>query len=441
MNIKFSHKPYTPFGAPDGIFVTRLAPYTDGISLSWLGNDRNDRNDNSYDICIFEGEKLVKKLSTNENTAEIHGLSENTDYTLTVSCGEKCSLRRLFTTGDYHGDVINYLHQNDLQYEYSGRYLATPHIVRFKGDLYVSTDCFHGGDQKGGYNLTLLFRSRDNGHSWEYVCDLVPAFWGSLFVANDKLCILAVTTEFGSLVVSESEDGENWSSPTMLIYGNGSGYGVGAHKSSTPPTYFDGKIYFGLEYGGYPAKEFCPFIGVLNLSKPTLDPSAWTFSDFFHVQFEWGGDQTYRFAIEGNTVEKDGEIYDILRFAAGRALMLKYDKNHPEKAPVLHKILDLPIGHCKFYIQKDADGTYYAMGNSVCYPRHVLQLYRSKDLENWEFVKTLDDISSLSKDDDGIQYPSYLIEDGKFLTVLRIALNGAHNFHDSNAITFRVFEK
>ncbi len=437
MAVKFSHKPYIPFGAePYDIHIVRLSPHTDKITLEWLGSEP------FYTVEVKEGDQIVKTVKTAKKTVTVDGLNEGVLYSLTVygESKEKKSRERIFITGDYLGDCINYLHPDDLQYEFSGRFIASPHIVEFKDAFYVSMDVFRSGNQIGGYVLTLIYRSKDLGKTWEYVTDLVPSEWGRLFVVNGKLCILTCAYELGSLIVSSSSDGETWSKPTVLMYGNGGGYPVGVHMSPTTNVLLDGKMYFAFEYGGYPVKRFDSLMGCYDTSKDVLDESAWTFTEPKMVEFEWGGDKDIRFAIEGNAVERDGEIYDLARFTAGKALMLKYNKEKPEKAMEFYKAVDLPVGHCKFFIQRDTDGTYYAMGNHSCYPRQIIELYKSKDLENWEKVKTLIDISHLSAEKDGIQYPSFLIKDRKLYTVLRTGLHGADTFHNTNAITFRVFD-
>ena len=160
------------------------------------------------------------------------------------------------------------------------------------------------------------------------------------------------------------------------------------------------------------------------------------------VEFDWceHSDKNIRFAIEGNVVVKGGELFVLSRYAGKKALMWKYDKRNPQNAPIFHKVIDFDCGHCKFFIQEAEDGMYYAMGNTECYPRQILKLYRSNNLEDWETLKVLEDISSMPAETNGVQYPSFFIENGKFYTILRNALNDAHSFHDSNAIVFKVYE-
>lgn len=432
-----SYKPFRLWeDEKDAVYIVRLAPLKTGVEMQLLSDSKQ------FEVCIYQDDTLVKSVTATEKFVTVDGLAEDAEYSLIVKSENGESRKRLFRTGDYLGTVVNYLHPKDEYYAFSGRYIASPHIIRFKGDLYVSMDVFRGGDQRGAFNLTLLYRSKDNGKNWEYVTDIVPSFWGTLFVANGKLGIAAADTEAGSLVVMSSEDGENWSDPTYLLYGCGSTVGCGFHSTPTPYIEKDGKLYFGFEYGGHGVKRFDTFIACFDMSKDICDKSAWTISGKRRVEFEWdpNSDCSIRFAIESNIVERDGEIFSISRFAYRRALMLKYDDKNPEKAPEFYKVVDFLPGHCKFYIQKADNGIYYALGNNGCYPRHKIECCASKDLENWVHLKTFEDISDRSVEQDGVQYPSFIIENGKFVTVLRNALNGAHTFHDSNAIVFKTYD-
>jgi hypothetical protein len=434
--IIFSHRPYIPFAMEDDyqIYINRLAPQKTGVTVCWQGEGEE------FVVTLLNAKReQVRSIPVKGKTLTIEGLDEQTEYALTVLGKTATSRERLFVTGDYKGEVINYLHPKDLQYAYSGRYLASPSIVRYKGDLYVLMDVFRGSDQSGAFNLSLLYRSKDDGKNWQYVCELVPCFWGTLFTAGDKLCVLACASECGSLIVSVSEDGENFSTPTCLLYGAGERSQGGPHRAPTPYCEYNGRLYFSVELGGHCIKRFDSCVLSLDLSKNPLYYDSWTFSKPRMVEFEWGGDSNVRFAIEGNMVERNGKIYNLLRFAAGKALMLEYDVQNLHEAPKFYKVVDLPLGHCKFFIQRGKDGTYYAMGNHACYPRQRLQLYKSKDLENWDLVKTLEDIMGRDAEKEGVQYPSFVLEGNTLYTVLRIALNGANTFHDSNAISFRTF--
>lgn len=429
-----SYFPYAKLGEKRrDISIVRLAPCMTGVEVEWLGQGQ------TFTVYVCQNGDLIKVIKTDEHLAKINGLISGQEYSLMVQSGENISETRLFCTGDYLGKVVNYLHPKDLRYAASGRYLASPSIARFGGDLYVSMDVFHAKDEEGNCDLTLLYRSKDDGKTWEFVTEIVPSFWGTLFVAGDKLCLLSADTERGNIVVLSSENGVDWSQPTCLFERGAFGEGGGAHKAPTACVEHGGRLFFAVEYGGYNIKKFDTLVLSLDLKKDVLDKDAWTVSAPAQVDFAWGGDQDIRFAIEANMVQKGGELFVLSRFAYKKAILWKFDKNNLKAAPRFEKVIDFEPGHCKFFIQ-EFGGEYYALGNPACYPRHVLKAYRSKDLKNWECVCDLEDISALSVDFDGVQYPSFLIENGKLLTVLRIALHGAHTFHDSNAIVFKTYD-
>lgn len=430
----FSYRPYIPFKAEaKEIYICRLAPSEEGVEAEWLAEA------DSACVHLFQNGKEIKTICVEgARSLSLTGLEKDAEYTLSVTSGKQESCVRPFKTGDYHGRVVNYLHKEDGQFAEIGHFLGSPSIVRWKGDLYVSMDIFR--TEEGTMNCSYLFRSKDDGKSWEYVTDLAPCEWGRLFVAEEKLCMLATTGEGGSVIVSCTEDGYTWATPTLVAFGSSGKYAK--YQSVTSPTAYveyNGKLYFSYYYGGLAVKDCRNGILECDLSKGVLNPAAWTAAEPLQVQFEWNADSDgeLRYSEEGNIVERDGEIFNIMRFAYGRALMGKLEGD----TCAFYKVIDFPVGHCKFFISgKQADGYYYAMGTDKCYPRERIELLKSKNLEEWEEVKVIDDISDLESGKNGIQYPSFLLEDGKFYTVIRTALNGADTFHNSNAVSFKIIE-
>ena len=67
-----------------------------------------------------------------------------TDYEFYVQANHKKSLIRLARTGKIVGTVVNYLHQDDDVYAFSGKYLCSPSLVRHPdGFLLASMDLFN----------------------------------------------------------------------------------------------------------------------------------------------------------------------------------------------------------------------------------------------------------------------------------------------------------
>ena len=103
------------------------------------------------------------------------------------------------------GTVVNYLHPDDSYYAFSGHALCSPSLVRHPdGHLLASMDVFSGGFPQ---NLTLIFRSDDDGKTWHYLSELMPCFWGKLFIHKGELYMLSVSTEYGDLLIGKSVDG------------------------------------------------------------------------------------------------------------------------------------------------------------------------------------------------------------------------------------------
>ena len=131
----------------------------------------------------------------------------------------KKSRIRLARCGESVGAAVNYLHPDDEAYAFSGRYLCSPSLVRHPdGYLLASMDLFAGNHPQ---NLTLIFRSDDDGKTWHYVSELMPCFWGKLFIHKGELYMLSCSTEYGDLLIGRSDDGgKTWGAPTTLLRGS-----------------------------------------------------------------------------------------------------------------------------------------------------------------------------------------------------------------------------
>ncbi|MBQ9117570.1 MAG: hypothetical protein IJY04_11160 [Clostridia bacterium] len=193
----WSYAPYKPpFIDVGDIYICRIVPQENSIRFEWLEDVREcsvylrKRGSEAFD---FIGQ-------TSERFFIFYGLETETDYEFYVACGEKKSRVRLARTGKSVGSVVNYLHPDDEAYAFSGRYLCSPSFVRHpEGYLLASMDLFEGGAPQ---NLSLIYRSDDNGETWSYVSELFPCFWGKLFIRKDELYMLACSTEYGDLLIS-----------------------------------------------------------------------------------------------------------------------------------------------------------------------------------------------------------------------------------------------
>ena len=426
------YRPYKNSGTNYDIYICRIAPNKSSVVIDWISGKYGP-----FVVEIKENNVTIQRQVTYKYSAKIDGLKENSEYSVTVTSDAFKSNERLFVTGDYLFDVINYVHPKETQYLYSGNFLGSPSITRFKGDLYVTMDIFKNGGVSTGHIGSYLYVSKDEGKSWAYVCDFVPAQWGRLFTLNDKLCFISSDLINKEMHYIESIDGVNFSKPTIIRKCDG-------YVVTTWPTQiaiYQNKIYVGCTYDFFnPNGESKSGLLIGDINKDLLNEEAWTYTNTVTPEFSWGGDQTRKYMEEGNVIEYNGDIYMLFRFAFKKAVMLKLDKDTNELK--FDKVIDAEFGWCKFFIEKDKkENCYYAMGNTICFPRHVINLYKSKDLEHWEKVKNILDISNMDKDYRGVQYPSFFIENDNFYTIIRTALNGSETFHNSNAITFSIISK
>lgn len=135
----WSYTPYKPLLRNTGdIYICRIVPAKNQIHLEWLACD-----DGEYTVfCRKRNNKdFVLCGKTSKTEYDISGLESGNDYEFYVTAGEKKSLVRLATTGDAVGTVVNYLHPDDTAYDFSGRYLCSPSLVRHPdGYLLASMD-------------------------------------------------------------------------------------------------------------------------------------------------------------------------------------------------------------------------------------------------------------------------------------------------------------
>jgi hypothetical protein len=287
-------------------------------------------------------------------------------------------------------------------------------------------------------NLTLLFRSDDKGISWRYVTDLFPSFWGTLFEHRDSLYMLSVSNEYGDLLIGRSEDeGRTWTMPTVIMRGSACTREKGLHKAPVVVTKIKNRFWVDLEYGAWSCREFSNGLFSIDENAELLDAENWTCTGFLHHNKAWEKAEDIPGAIEGAVVEgPKGEVFNLLRYAPDKALMLKNSADKPEEMPEFYKIIDFPMGHTKFEIRRHPGGIYIAVGNRLPL-RNILSVYTSKDLEHWEFYGDILNYEALPKEKTAFQYPAFVFDgDGEILVLSRTAFNGAASFHDNNYQTF-----
>lgn len=441
---------YTPYRPPlyntGDIYVCRVVPHKDAIHFEWIAEEGQTylvyyRKRNEGEFSLF--------AKTEQSFCDICGLVSDTDYEFYVCSNDKKSRVRLARCGESVGSVINYLHPDDEAYSFSGRYLCSPSLVRHPdGYLLASMDLYaHAHPQ----NLSLIFRSDDEGKTWHYVSELMPCFWGDLLVHNGAVYMLSCSTEYGDLLIGRSDDGgKTFGAPVTLLRGsNGKNGGCGVHKNPQNFIRRNGRIYRSAEWGAWANKEFGHAAMVISCAEDSdlLDPDSWSFSEpvkfpYEHPDMEGMAPDTM--TIEGTlTVSPRGELLNIMRFGKyHRAIAYRVDEGDPEAPLSYSRCIEFPGNYSKFTIKYDErSGYYYTICSRVWdeqkkSARNLLSFMRSKDLESWELV--LDIFDRRDQDDKkiGFQYVVFEIEGDDIIFLCRTATNRANSFHDSNYITF-----
>ena len=453
----WSYAPYKPLMFDSGdIYICRVAPYQTSFTCDWISD--------SDESCTFhwrkEGEgDFQTALPLSAGTITIFDLEENTDYEFFVSSDSeiasitKKSRARLVRTGKpvEGGTIINYLHPRDDVYKFSGHSLCSPSIVRHPdGFLLSSMDVFSGGAPQ---NLTLIFRSDDDGCTWRYETELFPAFWTKLFIHKNVLYAIACSTEYGDLLIGRSDDGgKTFGAPTVLFRGSCHTKEAGVHKNPQLVVEHSDRLWITLEWGAWAVGYHAPMMASIPIDADLLDVDNWTFTPPLPFNRKWPGlaEGVSNGNIEGcPVIGPDGELYNIMRYDMsksepnyGRVVAYKVNTKNPEKPLVFDRVIGFPGNHSKFEIQFDEESDlYYSIisrirGSESSHDRNLLSLVSSPDLDHWSLVCDLIDRTDCDPKEIGFQYVDFFIEGNDILYQCRTAINGAHNFHDANYAMF-----
>lgn len=434
-------------------YIAALRPGDGMVEIEWYDESRSEAN---HTICVLDEEIVCKKVKAQGHHVQVDGLENGKTYQVYVmddADEQRVSQTRKVGIASVIGYPINYLHPQDGCYSFSGHALCSPSILRLKsGTLLVSMDVY--GYRKG-QNLTKIFSSRDDGKSWEYLTDLFPSFWGKMFEHGDKLYMLAFTTEYGNVILGESEDeGKTWSEFVTLFPGSGNRDCGGPHRAPLNIMEHEGRLWAAVDFGTWEKGGHMSGVISVAVTDDLMKAESWVMSQFLPYNPSWEGaaEGESQGCLEGNIVKlPDGTLCNFLRYQINkctpshdRAVLLKIDPKHPDKQLELYQIVDFMGGLTKFSIVYDEiSKKYVALINRVIdeakpMSRNVLSLIVSDDGIHWEFIRDVVDCSAYENAEEkiGMQYPDVMIDNEDLVWVQRTAMNNATNFHDSNYITF-----
>ena len=443
----WSYAPYKPFLHNVGdIYICRIAPSETAIHFEWLDTGAEDY---SVFYRVRDEKDFICYGKTNGTEFDIVNLEPETDYEFYVKTDDKTSLIRLARTGKTVGTVVNYLHPDDEVYSFSGRYLCSPSMVFHPdGFLLASMDLYAKDHPQ---NLTLIFRSDDDGESWHYVSELMPCFWGKMFIHKGELYMLSCSTEYGDLLIGKSIDGgKTFSAPVCLLRGsNGKNGNNGVHKNPQNILIHNGRLYTTFEWGAWANTEYCHAAAVMScdVNDNLLVPENWSFTE--PKKFEPSAPEIAHLpkntmTIEGTSaVSPENELFNIMRFGGDRCVIAYKVNAHNHEAVLEYShCISFPANRSKFMIKyDDISKNYYSVASRLSdgaheSSRNLLSLMVSDNLNDWSVVCDLLDYSACDREKVGFQYVDFEFEGEDIIYLCRTAMNNAHNYHDSNYSTF-----
>lgn len=347
----------------------------------------------------------------------------------------------------------------------TGIYLGSPSLaILDDGSLVASHDLFGPGaptSRFGGANLTRIYRSADDGGSWNQVSDVTGAFWSSLFVHRGSLYLLGCSEHYGSIVVRRSDDGGmSWTHPDgeetgLLFRGGEGGKPPNYHCAPVPVVEHRGRLWRAFE--DCPTGGWGDFLASV-ISAPSggdlLMASNWTMTNKLPYDRSTDPEDFGEGAgwLEGNVVVNPaGELCDILRVASAptvnRAAITRISNDGKRLSFDPKDFIEFPGGMSKFTIRHDpGTGLYLTISNEVISDsnpsqRNFLVLASSEDLVRWRRQQVLlhfpEPGEPVGRDSKvGFQYVDWHIDGEEIVMLVRTAFDGAHNYHDANHITF-----
>ncbi len=331
-------------------------------------------------------------------------------------------------------------------------YLGSPGIVRLPNGGYLTKcDEFGPNSTEGSSAVTRVFRSQDQGKTWQPTAQLRDMYWATIFVHRDAVYLLGTTSEYGRAVIMRSTDnGTSWTTPKdamsgLLLDGH-------YHCAPVPIIVHNGRLWRAMEEAPDGTRKFRALMMSAPVESELLQASSWTCSNHLPADTAWLAGN-FREWLEGNAVATpQGEVVDLLRVGGplGRLAALVHISADGKTATFdpATDFVDFPGGAKKFTVRYDkTSNLYWSLTNYVLPAnrstepgrvRNTLALIASPNLRDWEVKSIVLHHPDIEKH--GFQYVDWEFEGDDLIAACRTAfddgLGGAHNQHDSNFLTF-----
>ncbi|MEQ7799690.1 sialidase family protein [Pedobacter sp. ASV1-7] len=345
----------------------------------------------------------------------------------------------------------------------TGKYIGSPSIIILSNGDYIATHDYFGKqafERKLG--VTVVFRSKNKGKTWNKVSTLQGQFWSNIFEHNKELYIIGTNKEYGDFIIRKSVDsGNTWTTPENEE--NGIIFKGRFHTAPVPIITFDGKIWRAVEeldknhknWG----KMFMASMAYADINSDLLQASSWKKTNNLPFNGDYL-DGSFGAWLEGNAVVdvQANKVVNILRVHtntpnAEKAAYLTVNENElnfdQQKG-----FINFPGGSKKFTIRYDEiTKRYYTLSNIITKPydtvaatdriRNTIALCYSNDLKNWKIAKTILHHPDMYKH--GFQYIDWQFEGNNIVFVSRTAYDdefgGVGRQHDANYLTFHRIKK
>ena len=377
-------------------------------------------------------------------------------------------------------------------------YVSSPSLLRLPDGALLATHDFFGPgaplSHEGEEYLTAVYRSEDNGLTWQSLNCLSYTFWASLFEHRGSVYLLGTSAHDGHIIIRRSDDGGyTWTTPTsdvsgLLFLAGPKRLSPNYHCAPVPVVMSRGRIWRAFEDSDqapqFPQMSFAEGFKALVISADEdadlLKAASWRMSeklpfDQANTPPGWGTYPGQAMGwLEGNVVEgPGGQLWNILRVNSrpvlNKAAMVRIlDEGRRLQFDPATGFIDLPGGMSKFTIRRDRQTAIYwtisnemrngkridelesggaAVGIADDVPdetrpvyRNRLALFSSPDLRNWTKRKTLMEHFEPNPAEalltTGFQYVDWQFDGEDIIYLVRTSYDGAHSFHDSNRITF-----